>query len=623
MTGSKSPEHELMRAAEHLAAHRYAEARQVCEPLLAAHPDEPEVLHLAGLVRFRQGEAEAAIDQLSRALDIKPDSADILANLGLMQQELGHDDAAAACFAAAADLAPYDLTLRGRLAHALYRMHDYPAAEAIYRDLIAKQPGSGELYNELGFVLRAQSKLDEALGAFRRASELRPDSRAAWNNLASLLLVYGRYREAADAHRRVLAVDPSVAPVTYLNIMSTMTYSDAFTPAERAAVAHEFATRCAAPIQRQARPGLGNSRDPDRRLRIGYVSSDLYDHPVAWNLEPLLAHHDRTRFDVVCYADVPEPDAMTARLRALVDGWWPIAGKSDEQVAAQIRADGIDVLLVVAGRLDRNRPLVTAYRPAPVQVSLFDTATSGLGSMDYLVADPVLVPRGTTEPFVERVLRLPTLFAYAPPPAAPDVKQRPAAAPGVVTFGSFHNPAKLSDEALRLWGDVLRALPGARLKLKYRNWFANEGLRRRVLTALGVDAARIDFATGDVPRAEYLCVYDEVDIALDPLPFTGATSTFEALWMGVPVITMLGETMAGRWSASLLRAVALDDLVMRTSAAYVSHAVSLATDPQRLGLMRATLRERVRRSPLCNGPQRARHLERAFRAIWRRWCGGP
>jgi predicted O-linked N-acetylglucosamine transferase (SPINDLY family) len=317
---------------------------------------------------------------------------------------------------------------------------------------------------------------------------------------------------------------------------------------------------------------------------------------------------------------VSKPDAMTARYQAMADGWRSIVGLSDAQVAELIRQDGVDVLVLLAGRFDHNRPLIAAHRAAPVQVSFHDPATSGLSAMDYLIADRILVPRRPTEKFTERVIRLPSFYIHAPLEGAPEVGPLPAATRGHVTFASFNNPAKLNDRVLTTWRDLLVALPDARLRLKFKNWFENAGIRSRIERAFGDVAGRVEFDTAQTVRGAHLALYGDVDLALDPFPFTGSTTTFEALWMGVPVVTLLGETMVGRWSASMLRVLGLDELIARTPEEYVRKAVALAGEPAKLARLRAELRQRVAASPLCNGGLRARQMDRIYRALWRRWC---
>jgi protein O-GlcNAc transferase len=314
---------------------------------------------------------------------------------------------------------------------------------------------------------------------------------------------------------------------------------------------------------------------------------------------------------------------MTEQLRTLTDEWRWTIGLGDAELAAQIRQDRIDVLVLLATRLDKGRPLLAAHRAAPVQVSFHDPGTSGLAAMQYLIADRVLVPSRPVERFTERVIRLPSFYIHAPIDNAPEVAVLPAAGRGYVTFGSFNNPAKVNDRVLALWGDVLRAVPHSRLKLKFKNWFANPGVYGRVLKGLGVDPDRVEFGLTDTAQSDHMALYAEIDIALDPFPFTGSTTTFEALWMGVPVVTLLGEMMVGRWSASMLHALKLDELIANSPARYVEIASTLAGDLARLSALRAGLRDRLRGSPLTDGQGRARQMGRVYRALWRRWCRRP
>jgi predicted O-linked N-acetylglucosamine transferase (SPINDLY family) len=400
--------------------------------------------------------------------------------------------------------------------------------------------------------------------------------------------------------------------------MGVMLYESGVGEAERQEVAQGFGRRYGA--REKLAGGLTNERDAERRLRIGYVSSDLYEHPVGRNLEPVLVGRDRGRFEVVAYAEGGRADARRERLQGQVEEWREIAGLSDGAVAEQVRQDGIDILVILAGRFDRNRPLVASYRAAPVQVSFHDPGTSGVGEMDYLIADPDLVPRRGEEKFEERVVRLGRFYVHEPLAEAPEVSAPPSGETGRITFGSFNNPAKVSGEVLGLWGEVLNAVPGSVLRVKFKNWFANAGLRERFVRGLGVGAERIEFVAEEEGLAGHLGGYGEIDIALDPYPFTGSTTTFEALWMGVPVVTLMGRSMAGRWSGSMLRAVKLEELIAGSPAEYVAIARRLAEDPRRLAELRAGLRGRVAASSLCDGRRRARQLDRLYRALWRRYC---
>jgi predicted O-linked N-acetylglucosamine transferase (SPINDLY family) len=294
---------------------------------------------------------------------------------------------------------------------------------------------------------------------------------------------------------------------------------------------------------------------------------------------------------------------------------------TDEDLARTIRDDRIDVLVILAGRFDQNRPLVAAYRAAPVQISFHDPGTSGLSDVDYLIADRFLAPPQGTERFTERVVRLPYFYVHEPLAAVPPVKPLPLLSAGGVTFGCFNNPAKLSDDCLALWARVLQEIPRARLLLKFRNWYQSAVLRQRIAAAFergGVSTDRLTIVEADRPGVHHLEIYNEVDVALDPFPFTGSTTTFEALWMGVPVITLAGTNMISRWTTSMLHAARLEPLAAATPAAYIAATAELVSDSQRLAALRATLRPRIAASPLCDGQGRTRQLERIYRTVWRR-----
>jgi predicted O-linked N-acetylglucosamine transferase (SPINDLY family) len=541
-------------------------------------------------------------------------------NLGNALRETGDLEGAADACRRAIALRPTNAEAYVNLGGALHDLKRLDEAIATYRRALILDPRLTVAHYNLGLALYQRGRLDAATASFRQAVELNPGYTAAWNNLAVALQSYGEFAQAVDAYRKVVTLEPAVSSTAYRNLLGAILYDPVLREEERWATAREFETRYAGEANARPVPAYTNVRDGERRLRVGYVSSDFYQHPVGRNLEPILAHRDRERFEVIVYAEVSQPDGITNRFRGLADVWRSTIGLTDEQVAEQIRADGVDVLVLLAGRFNRNRPLVAAYRAAPVQVSFHDPGTSGLAAMEYLIADRMLVPRRPLERFTERVIRLPSFYIHAPIEGAPAVAALPASSRGYVTFGSFNNPAKVNDRVLALWGEVLRAVPGSRLKLKFKNWFDNADLRNRVLGTLGEMAARVDFVTAESGIRAHLGLYHDVDIALDTFPFTGSTTAFEALWMGVPVVTLLGETMVGRWSASMLHALKLDELIARDAAEYVRIASGLSGDLGRLSALRAGLRERVAGSPLTNGRLRARQMERVYRALWRRWC---
>ena len=338
---------------------------------------------------------------------------------------------------------------------------------------------------------------------------------------------------------------------------------------------------------------------------------------------PLIGCHDRSKFEIYLYGNVLKPDSVTEWFKSTVTAWRSIVGVSDQDTAEMIRRDEIDILVLLAGRFDDNRPLIAACRAAPVQVSFHDPVTSGLKAMDYLITDPVLSPRETKERFTERLFHLPTFYVHSPLINMPCVGLLPAREKGYVTFGSFNNPSKVNEKVVSLWSRVLHAVPGSRLTIKYQNIFENESIRQRIVgifLAYGVEAQRLDLVSASDSSEQHLARYDAIDIALDTFPFTGSTTTFEALWMGVPVITLLGDHMVARWSGSMLKKLKLNELVAHDEEEYVNIARGLAQNLAYLDSLRVGLRERVAKSPLCDEQGRTRQIERAYRWMWAKWC---
>ncbi len=426
----------------------------------------------------------------------------------------------------------------------------------------------------------------------------------------------GQADAAVAAYRRCLALRPDHAEARR-NLLVAILYATEISSAERFAEHLAFGRNleCLAPV---ADVHLCTP-EPERPLNIGYLSSNFVNHPVGRAIRPLFENRDHSAFKVHCYAEVDAPDALSAELRGLADGWRCTVGRSDAEVARMILSDRIDILICLAGHLDRNRMSVCAHRPAPIQVSYHDASTSGLAAMDYLLADRFLVPRHGPERFTERVVRLPSLIFVPPPADAPSPNRRPAGA--AVVFGGFNAPAKTSAETLDLWAGILRRVDGASLLLKWRDAYGDPDLQRelyRFFSARGIAADRLDLRGGT--EGNPLAVYHDVDITLDPHPISGSTVSFESLWMGVPVITWPGDTMIGRWTAAMLPFLGLGHLVTGSGDDTIAQAAALAAQPDIRARLRESLRGCVGRSALCDGVARTRQIERLFRAFWRRWC---
>ncbi|MBV8536247.1 MAG: tetratricopeptide repeat protein, partial [Alphaproteobacteria bacterium] len=471
------------------------------------------VVHMNhGLVLRRQRRLDEALAAFEAAARCDRTLPEVQLNLGLVHYELGRPDAAIAAYRAALALRQDYAEAYLNLGSALHRQSHYGEAKAAYEHALRIRPGYAEAYYSLGVTLFDQGDLDGAAASYRRALAIAPDHEGCRNNLAFVLQVLGRAAEAVELYRRGVAAGPNPATAARYLFLTSL-YDPGTDLDARYRDQRNAEDRFARPVYRPAHHE--NVPDPRRRLRIGYVSSDFRDHPVGRNIEPLLAARDRAAFEVIAYADVTTPDHMTERFQAMVDRWCPIAGLSDEEVAAKIRADQVDIVVVLAAHFDRNRPLVCAYRSAPVQVSFHDLLTTGLEVVDYFIGDRSVLRKRPREHFTERTIRLPSIYVHAPLPDAPATPP-PSAAAGSVTFGSFNNPAKVNDQVLSLWAKVLTAVPGSRLLLKFRNWYLVPSLQERIggtLSALGVLSSQVQFDGAPDLTAGHLARYGRVDIA--------------------------------------------------------------------------------------------------------------
>ena len=525
-----------------------------------------------------------------------------------------------------------------------------PCATSALRRALALAPAADAAWFNLGVAVAAG---EGAVRAYGRALALDPAALDAATNVSQLLAAFAPGR-AEPALKRGLAVFPATAPA--LNALALLRQSGAdnaaaaawflraravlpddahlhsnwlihlgYDPAASPAALFEHHRRWAR--RHAVRPAgpPAPSPDPERILRIGYVSADLVRHPVGFFLLPVLVHRNRRAVRVTCYSGCGEGDGWTRRLKAAADGWVETASLDDRALEERIRADAIDILVDLSGHTGAHRLAVFAAKPAPLEATWMGyPQTTGLSQIDYLIADAAQIPPGEERWYAERVLRLePGYVAYAPPEDAPAVAPLPARAAGRLTFGSLNNLAKLNPAVLRLWAEVLEAVAGSRLLLAWQSLGdATARARVRALAeAAGIAPARLVLEPGGAPRS-FLARYAQIDIALDPFPYSGGLTTLEALWMGVPVLTWPGERFAGRHAASHLAQAGLEDWIARSPADYVARAKDAAADLDRLAALRSGLRARVQASPLLDGPGFAGRLEGVYRAIWREWCAG-
>jgi protein O-GlcNAc transferase len=584
------------------------------EQALARAPAHPGALTSYAMLLLDAGQVQAALSHAARAVSVDPRRMSAHHVLGRAQCMAGELAAGTASLRRALALRPDAFEVELDLGKALYDAVSLEDAQRHLERARELAPLSAEVHVTLGNLYRRQHRDDEAIAAYAQAIELNPGMAQAHNNLGILLAELGDGEGAAVALRQALALAPDRAS-TWSNLLLTTSWSDRLSAAEFAAEHRAYGDYFAARIRPMARARL--RARAGRRLKIGYVSSDFRAHAVAVFLRPLLAHHDRTRFEIYAFYNFTAEDEVTAQIRTLVDHFVPIAGRSDTDVADSIRKEGIDILVDLNGHTSHNRLPLFLLQPAPIQVTwLGYLATTGLPTMDYRVTDGRADPLGATDALhTETLWRLPdTLWCYAPHAAAPPAGPLPALANGYLTLASLANPAKVSQTILDVWVRIIQAIPGARLML-IRSALEQPMVRRQAFfSSRGIDPRRIEL----VPRlstADYLALYNRVDVALDTWPCAGGTTTCDALWMGVPVVTLAGERSFSRTGASVLSTVGLSEFVTEEREAYVQCATDLARDLSRLAALRATLRDRVLASPLVDARRFAAALEAAYVAM--------
>ncbi len=595
------------------------EALASFQQFLSLQPGAPEAHNAVGNVLWKLGKPLEALPHLHQALRLRPDFPEARNGLGNALLLLGRPDEALDHYREAIRLKPGFPDPWNNAGTVLLDRGKPDEAAAHFREALRRKPDYAEAFNNLANACKEQWQLDEAEAHYREALRLRPAYVDALYNLALTLEQQGRVEEAVACHRQVIALQPDNARY-HSGLLLPLTYLAEQTPQALFQEHCRWAERHAAPLTTAVRPHT-NDLSPERPLRVGYVSPDLREHPVAFFLEPVLTHLDRSRFHVTCYAGVARPDAVTARLRGLSDAWRDIVALPDDGVAEQIRADGIDILVDLAGHTAGRRLLVFARKPAPVQMTHFGYPnTTGLAAVDYRITDPYADPPGRTEALhTEELVRLPEVAWCYQPSASPDVGPLPALAAGHMAFGSLNKLAKVTPQAVALWGRLLRAVPGSRLLLLAGAGGQTDRRLRDQFRRCGIDGDRLQLL-GRLPRDRYLELYRQIDIVLDPFPYNGGVTTCDAAWMGVPVITLEGNSYVSRQGVSILSNLDLRDWIAGSPEEYVALAARWAKDLEGLGQLRSGLRERMRRSPVCDGVRFTRRLEEAYRAMWRRRC---
>lgn len=613
----------VSRAAGAQLAGRADEAVALLADALRQDPNHAGALTFGALLALRNdGQARLALDYAARAVGADPRRARAHHLHGLALQANGRGADALIALRQAVELDAKLVDARLDLANALLEEGDLAGARTQIDDVLASEPASAIAYNSLGNLLARQQQFDAAIAAYGKAIELDPRLPQAYGNLGMLQFGIGENDAAIAAFRRAVALAPD-RPAHWSALLFALSVSDCATAAGIAAEHRAFGERFAARIA--PLPAIVPAPRAGRRLKVGYVSSDWRRHAVAVFAEPLLAAHDRSRFEIFCYQNYPRSDEVTARFAALANHFVSIASMPDGEVAQRIRADGIDILVDLNGHTAHNRLPLFFLKPAPVQASwLGYLGTTGVPTIDYRLTDAFTDPAGELDPAgVEALWRLPqTQWCYRPYAEAPEVGPLPAAKAHAITFVCMNHATKISRTALSLWARILEAVPGSRLLLLATPYAAQRAQVLAFFAERGIAGERIE-QVGEAPIATYLGRYLRADIALDSLPCAGGTTTCDALWMGVPVVSLVGDRPFSRSGASLLRNAGLSELIARTPDAYVRAAVDLAVDRGRLAALRAGLRDRLLASPLLDGAGFARAVEAAFDAMWERAVAAP
>jgi len=630
------------------------EARRQLERVLTLHPRSPEAcVNLGNLLR-ESGELKAAEDCYRVVTEDWPNNAPAWNNLGIVQSEMRRFEDACVSLRRAIELDPHSAEAHNNLGNALRELGQHEESLMSFERALLLRPNFAQAANNAGIVLSARSfyadaakyfrravdtdpefveailnfgaclrqcdEITEAIDCFDRAIRLESGNKKAHAYRGLTLLEVGRIEDGLAALQQSLAIDPDYARARS-NYLFGLNYRSGVSGAELLAEHRRFGERyCHLP-----RRTFENNRDPERRLRIGYVSPDFKRHSCAFFSEPLLAAHDPAAVEVFCYSDVQLPDGITQRMQTYVPNWRDTSKLQDRQFIEKVLADRIDIAVDLTGHTGYNRLNAFAAHLAPVQVSwLGYPATTGMDAIGYRITDAIADPVGAADSeHSETLVRLPRSFiCYRPSGEGAEVTPLPSLAGGAFTFGSFNNLPKINDEVVAVWAEILHHVPESRLLLKSRGLGCAEPAGRIMdaFVARGIEADRIEMIAWLRDPGEHLRLYGRIDLGLDPFPYNGTTTTCEAMWMGVPVLTLAGERHAARVGASLLTQVGLERLIARTRRDYVRLAVEIAGARDELAAIRGSLRARMAASPLCDAVGFARDMEAAYRGLWRDWC---
>lgn len=607
----------------HLRTGNLEGAEETCAALLDTDPDNVEALFLLGNLAHQKHNYEAAVFYFTQAVAQSANIPVLRLNLGMSLRMQKSYDESTIQLKKAIHLDPSYSEAWFQLGVTLEETGCLEEAFDAYCKTCQLDPANDQAIQRSGDIRQKQNRMEEALELYREALQLQPRNFMACNNAGNVTKYLGRVREALVWYQKAQFLNPNQR-ICASNYLMAMLLSADCTPEEIYRKHAQWSDTFEKTLLQMQIPPT-NSAEPDRPLRIGYLSSDYRNHPVAFFIEPILASHNRKDFSIFCYSNCDCPDTITAQLQQRADFWRPIQDLKDEDVCKIVRDDGIDILVDLGGHTAQNRLTVFARKPAPIQATwLGYAATTGLKSIDYRITDAEADPYGLTERFhTETLYRLPENFiCYRPPVNSPSVAPLPCLTNGYVTFGVFNHFAKITAGAVDLWCKILNKLPDAKLLIKARGmeYEPMQKQAREMFEARGISSNRLELVGKTPCINSHLELFGKVDISLDTFPYNGTTTTCESLWMGVPVVAKEGISHVSRVSVSLLGTVGLSGLVAGSDEDYVALAAFLARDWKNLEILRNNLRERMRGSKLLDTVGFTQNLERAFREMWKKWC---
>ncbi|MEN8134471.1 MAG: tetratricopeptide repeat protein [Thermodesulfobacteriota bacterium] len=597
---------------------RMQEAETASAEELKSNPDNPTALYVYGLLSLRQGQLLRASEFFIHAIDVKPKFTEAYFELGNTYHLFGQREKSIECFKKALAINKNYLRAWNKLGIIFYELGRHEDIVTCFKRAIEINSLDPNLHSNLAYALINTGRLQEAENSCKKALDLNKDYAPAYRNLGAICEKMGAANDAVSFYRQSLALDPEHN--THSSILFDLNYVPTVSQEEIYLESLRW-NELYAPTTLTDEQSLENDREEGRRLKIGYLSPDFCDHSVSYFIEPVLRYHNRENIKVYCYANVEKTDVVTQRLRDAADEWHDIWGMEDTKVIDLIKENEIDILVDLAGHSKGNRLLVFAQRPAKVQITwLGYPNTTGLKALDYRLTDAIADPPGEADKLhSEKLIRMKNGFlCYQPEATAPEVRPAPCIKKGYITFGSFNNMSKISTEVVRLWAEILNSVTNSRLLLK-SSIFANLESKVRYIKmfeAYGIVANRIEIL-GRLPKKEaHLDLYRKIDIGLDPFPYNGTTTTFEALWMGVPVVTMLGDRHSGRVGASIMNHTGLKELVAESWVEYKNLTVSLAHNIDKLTELRGSIREKLQQSSLMDSQQFTKTLEGIYKEIY-------